>query len=81
MANQRRDEPIPVKSGNAGRAQRVPETESAGARPSREQLDNRQERMRVNRRKGPPLPKGEERAETEALQHVPPTECDDEGDE
>ena len=37
--------------------------------------------MRVNRRKGPPLPKGEERAETEALQHVPPTECDDEGDE
>jgi hypothetical protein len=55
--------------------------EAAAARPSPEQLDARQERIRLQRRKGPDLPPGEPREGAEAQQEVPPTECDDEGNE
>jgi hypothetical protein len=81
MATQRRDEPVPVKSGTAGRAKEVTGAESAAPRPKREELDARQERIRLQRRKGPELPPGEPRPEAEAQQDVPPTECDEEGDE
>ena len=81
MANQRRDEPVPVKKGTTGPAKRAPATESA-ARPSQEQLDARQERMRLTRRRGPELEPGRESgAPAERQPNVPPTECDDEGEQ
>ncbi len=82
MANQRRDEPVPVKKGTTGPARRAPTTESTAARPSKAQLDERQERVRLKRRPGPELGTGpESRAQAENQENVPPTDCDDEGEQ
>jgi hypothetical protein len=82
MANPRREQTVEVKKGMTGPAQRAPATESTAARPSQDQLDARQQRMRLKRRKGPELGPGpESRAVPETQQNVPPTECDDEGDD
>ena len=82
MANQRRDEPVPVKKGTTGPARRAPTTESAAAKPSKAQLDARQERVRLKRRPGPALGAGpESRARAESQENVPPTDCDDEGEQ
>jgi hypothetical protein len=82
MVSQRRDEPVQVKKGTTGPSRRASTQESAAAKPAREDLDARQERIREKRRSGPPLPPPKEspaRAETGA--NVPPTECDDEGEQ
>ena len=82
MANPHRDEPVQVKKGTTGPARRAPTTEATAAKPSKAQLDARQERMRLKRRPGPPLGQGPESlARAESLQNVPPTECDDEGEQ
>jgi hypothetical protein len=82
MANQRRDEPVQVKKGMTGPAKKAPTTEATAAKPSKSQLDARQERMRLKRRPGPELGRGpESRAQAESQENVPPTECDDEGEQ
>jgi hypothetical protein len=82
MANQRRDEPVQVKKGMTGPARKAPTTEATAAKPSKAQLDARQERVRLKRRPGPPLGPGpESRAQAESQQNVPPTDCDDEGEQ
>jgi hypothetical protein len=82
MANQRRDQPVQVKKGTTGPARKAPTTEATAAKPSKAQLDARQERMRLKRRPGPPLGAGpESRAQPESQENVPPTECDDEGEQ
>ena len=82
MANQRRDVPVQVKKGTTGPARTAPTTEATAAKPSKAQLDARQERMRLKRRPGPPLGQGPEaRAQAESQQNVPPTDCDDEGEQ
>jgi hypothetical protein len=82
MANQRRDEPVQVKKGTTGPARKAPTTEATAAKPSKAQLDARQERMRLKRRPGPELGAGpESRARAESQESVPPTDCDDEGEQ
>ena len=80
MATQPRDEPIPVKRGSAGPERRQPATES-GAKPRDEQLDRRQEAVRPTRRRGPELGRGRETAAVNQPPDVPPTDCDEEGNE
>ena len=80
MANARRE--LPVKKGRTAPARRAPALESTAAKPTSEQLDARQARMRLRRRRGPELaPAQEPAARFESRRQVPPTDCDDEGED
>jgi hypothetical protein len=73
---------IPVKKGSAGAARssdpgRRPAEER---KPSKEDLDERQERLRPTRRRGPPLDEGVGRSRAERKPpDVPETECEEPG--
>jgi hypothetical protein len=80
MANVRRE--LPVKKGRTAPARRAPGFESTAAKPTDEQLDAKQARMRLRRRRGPELaPAQESAARFESQRQVPPTECDEQGEE
>lgn len=84
MADQSREKPVPVKKGSTGPRQTQPPQGAMPQQPqSQEDLDARQERIRPTRRRGPELPPGPAtRTSREALRpDVPPTECDEEGEE
>lgn len=73
---------LAVKKGSAGPAKRVePGRRAARAamKPTRQQLDERQERILPNRRRGPALPPGDARRSRAlaASGEVPETECDE----
>jgi hypothetical protein len=72
---------VPVKKGSAGTARRVEPTRRPGAeeKPSKNDLDARQERLRPTRRRGPVLEEGAgglSRADRRPAE-VPETECDE----
>jgi len=81
MPSQKRDEPVPVQHGTTGPARRPPATESTAARPDQEELDRRQARVRETRRRGPELGPARESGVRTEPPDVPPTECDDEGEQ
>ena len=74
---------VPVQKGSAGPARRTDPRRRTGAdeKPSKEELDARQERMRPTRRKGPVLEEGAESRARAGRQpaEVPETECDEPG--
>jgi hypothetical protein len=74
---------VPVQKGSAGTARRSdPRRRTASEeKPSKEELDARQERMRPTRRRGPVLEEGAESRSRAGRQpaEVPETECDEPG--